>query len=141
MTSKNILFSITEVGVMNIFIHIKNSKGESELITPPLDGTILPGVTRKSILDYCKDEKINAIERKMEMSEFIDLHSKGRLVELFGCGTATLITPISVLNYKNKDYAIDYKGKSGGPLSEKFYKDLSNIQNGLIKHKFQREII
>ena len=141
MISKKFLFSITEVGVMNIMVHIKNDKGESELITAPLDGTILPGVTRQSILDHCKDEKIKAVERKMEMKEFIDLHKKGRIIELFGCGTATLVTPISVLNYKNIDYSIDYNGKSGGPLAEKFYKELSDIQNGFIKHRFQREII
>lgn len=80
---------------MNIFVYWKNEDGEVELITPPLDGTILPGVTRNSILDLAKSlGEFKVTEKVFKIQEVIKAVNEGRLYEIFGSGTAALVSPV-----------------------------------------------
>lgn len=96
---------VTEVGTMNMFVAIKNKEtGQKELITAPLDGTILEGVTRDSILALAR-EKLAAegwavIERKYTMKELAEASEEGRLMEAFGAGTAAIVSPVRKISWK-----------------------------------------
>jgi branched-chain amino acid aminotransferase len=80
---------------MNLFAFWRNENGEDELITPPLDGTILPGITRDSILTLCRELKeFKVTERNFKIQELIKSIEQGRLYEMFGAGTAALVSPI-----------------------------------------------
>jgi branched-chain amino acid aminotransferase len=77
------------VGTMNLFMLWKNERGETELVTPPLDGTILPGVTRDSILTLCRQwNEFKVSERKISMNELVKASNEKRIIEMFGAGTA-----------------------------------------------------
>lgn len=97
---------ITEVGTMNLFLCIKNKEtGQKELITAPLDGTILEGVTRDSILELARERmepkgwKVE--ERYVRMQELADAQAEGRLIEVFGAGTAAIVAPIRKIAWKD----------------------------------------
>jgi len=92
---------IEEAGAMNIFIRINDT-----LITSPTSDRILDGVTRKSILDIAKNEGIDFEVRKITVSEVVEAANNGHLKEMFGAGTAAVISPISGFGYKNKDYKL-----------------------------------
>ena len=92
---------IEEAGAMNIFIRINDT-----LITSPTSDRILDGVTRKSILDIAKNEGIGFEVRKITVSEVVEAANNGHLKEMFGAGTAAVISPISGFGYKNKDYKL-----------------------------------
>ncbi|NEU36462.1 branched chain amino acid aminotransferase, partial [bacterium LRH843] len=78
-----------EAGTMNIFFLIINDDGEKELITPPLNGLILPGVTRISIIQLMEQwNEIKVNQRKITMAEVCKLNSENRILEMFGAGTA-----------------------------------------------------
>ncbi len=105
---------VEEVGTMNIFFRI-----DDDLITPPLEGTILPGITRDSIIKIAKKEKMNVCKRKISIDEVIEAHKDGRLKEVFGSGTAAVISPVGLLSYKGKEYIVnDY---NIGEWSKYFY--------------------
>ncbi|KAI2666319.1 Branched-chain-amino-acid aminotransferase, cytosolic [Labeo rohita] len=108
---------ITEVGTMNLFIYWTTEKGEKELVTPPLDGVILPGVTRQSLLDLAREwELMGALE-------------DGRVLEVFGSGTACVVCPVGSLLYRGQTYQIPTM-KNGPDLAKRFYKELTDIQYG-----------
>ena len=90
---------ITEVGAMNIFILMRNEKEEVELVTPPLtSGTVLPGVTRQSVLDLTSTMSgVRVRERSITLPEVLVASKQGRLMEVFGCGTAAVISPVGGL--------------------------------------------
>lgn len=93
---------ITEAGTMNIFILIKNEEGDPELITPPLNGIILPGITRDSILELAREiSGLKITERVVTMKEFMRLLTKRRILEMFGAGTAAIVSPIASILYKD----------------------------------------
>jgi branched-chain amino acid aminotransferase len=85
---------VTEVGTMNFFVHWTSPEGVDELITAPLDGTILPGVTRNSLLALAKEWGINVSERKFTMTELAQAVKDGRCYEAFGVGTAAVVSPV-----------------------------------------------
>lgn len=98
---------VTEVGTMNLFIAIKNKEtGQKELITAPLDGTILEGVTRDSVLALARERlepKGWAIsERKIRMADVATAAEEGRLIEVFGAGTAAIVSPVRSISYRGK---------------------------------------
>jgi len=95
---------ITEVGAMNLFILLRRSNGSKELVTPPLNkGTILPGVTRRSIIEMCSTwPDLTVSERKITMSEVMSALSEGRLLEMFGSGTAAVVSPVGGLHYEGR---------------------------------------
>jgi branched-chain amino acid aminotransferase len=98
---------LTEVGTMNLFVVIENAKGETELLTPPLEDLILPGVTRDSVLTIAREHIAGKIqvpglpmdgftvsERKMSMPELKRLAKEGKVKEVFGAGTAAIVTSV-----------------------------------------------
>ena len=90
---------------MNLFFVWKNTNGETELITAALDGTILPGVTRDSLMEIAKEiDEIKVTERVYTMEELLTAHKEGRIIECFGTGTAAVIAPVKSLLYKGKNY-------------------------------------
>lgn len=99
---------ITEVGVMNFFVYWINKKGEKELITCPLDGTILPGVMRDSVITLAKEWDVNVIEKDFYIDEVIQAIKEDRLLEAFGTGTAAIICPIKSIHYKGEVFYINF---------------------------------
>jgi len=98
---------VTEVGTMNFFLFWKNEQGEDELITPPLDGTILPGVTRDSILTLCRElDSFKVSERVFKIQEVMKACKENRVYEAFGAGTAAIVSPIQSFIYENETYQI-----------------------------------
>ncbi len=120
---------IEEVGAMNVFFKIGD-----EVITPSLDGSILPGITRDSAIHLLKSWGMKVVERKLAVQELFDAHAEGKLVEAFGTGTAAVISPIGELNWDNK--VIQLTGGKIGELSAKLYETITGIQNGVIKDEF-----
>jgi len=117
----------TEVGSMNFFIYIITPDGRRELVTAPLDGTILPGVTRQSILDLARSwDEFDVAERFPTMPEIRDAAKEGRLIEAFGAGTAAIVSPISCIQYKSEDIEIPATGE----LTQRFFNELLAIQYG-----------
>lgn len=114
---------VEEVGSMNVFFKIGD-----EIITPALNGSILAGITRKSILELLNHWEMPVVERKISMEEIEAAHASGELKEAFGTGTAAVISPISELNWQGKKFIIN-EGKTG-ELSKKLYDTLTGIQLG-----------
>ncbi len=114
---------IEEVGAMNIFFVING-----ELITPMLTGSILPGVTRDTVLALARKWDIKVTERKISIDEVFDAHKSGKLEEIFGSGTAAVISPVGEIKYG--DTVITVGKGSVGSMANKFYKTISDIQYG-----------
>ena len=95
---------ITEVGAMNIFALFRKPDGKLELVTPSLDsGLILPGVTRRSVLELAREwDGIEVSERKLVIGEILNGARDGTLVEMFGTGTAAIVSPIGNIFYRGK---------------------------------------
>jgi branched-chain amino acid aminotransferase len=90
---------IEEAGAMNIFVRINDT-----LVTAPVSDRILDGITRKSIIRIAKDEGIKVEERKISVKELVEAAKNGRLKEMFGAGTAAVVSPISAFGYRDTDY-------------------------------------
>jgi len=105
-----------------------------KLITPPLEGTILPGVTRDSVICLARDWKIKVLERKISIDEIFKTAKEGKLKEAFGSGTAAVISPVGEIYHNHKRIVIN-KGKIG-PLSQKLYDEITGIQYGEKVDKF-----
>jgi branched-chain amino acid aminotransferase len=114
---------IEEVGTMNIFFVIGD-----QVITPPLSGSILPGITRDSVLKITRDWGLNVVERRITIDEVFAANEDGSLKEIFGTGTAAVISPVGSLHYKGKDCLIH--GGTTGPLSQKLFDEIQAIQYG-----------
>ncbi len=114
---------VEEVGSMNIFFVIND-----ELITPMLNGSILPGITRDSVIALAKHWKIKVSERKISIDEVIDAHRSGKLQEIFGSGTAAVISPVGEMKYG--DEIMKVGDAKVGPLANRFFKALTDIQYG-----------
>ena len=117
---------IEEVGAMNIFFVING-----ELITPMLNGSILPGITRDSVIGLAKMWGIKVSERKIGISEVMDVHASGKLDEIFGSGTAAVISPVGEIKYG--DTVITVRDGKVGAMAKRFYKELTDIQYGRTK--------
>jgi len=125
-------YKITEVGTMNLFCLWKNEKGEKELITAPLDGQILPGVTRKSILELCRQwNEFKVSEADWTINQLLKALKDQRVIEMFGAGTAAVVSPVNNVFYGGTDYAIPCKSNAGD-LSNRIMDTLLAIQYGEI---------
>jgi branched-chain amino acid aminotransferase len=119
---------VEEVGTMNIFFVIRG-----ELVTPPLSGSILPGVTRDSVIALAKEWKVPVSERPVEIDEVVRGTADGTLTEAFGTGTAAVISPVGAFSFRGKDARV---GTSGvGPLSRRLYEEITGIQYGEIEDR------
>jgi branched-chain amino acid aminotransferase len=133
---------VTEVGVMNFFVFWTNKQGEKELITCPLDGTILPGVMRDSVITLAKEWGIKVTERHFTIHEILDSLKEDRFHEAFGTGTAAIICPIKEIAFKHQHYSL-FKdpNQNVGELGKKLYDTLLDIQTGVVKHPWSRSIL
>ncbi|VDP13295.1 unnamed protein product [Onchocerca flexuosa] len=131
---------ITEVGSMNIFIYWENEQGDNELITAPLyDGLILPGITRESVLHLARQmHDIKVTERYVQMGEVRRAIKEGRMYEMFGTGTACVVSPVERILYKDPSTGdfeemviptITHKPN----LMQKLYQTVVDIQYGKMK--------
>jgi branched-chain amino acid aminotransferase len=112
---------VEEVGTMNVFFVIGD-----EVVTPELNGSILPGITRKSCIELLRSWGLTVSERKVTIQEIYESNQKGLLKEAFGTGTAAVISPIGELYWDDKKMALS-NGKIG-ELSQKLYDELTGIQ-------------
>ena len=114
---------IEEVGSMNIFFLMGD-----ELITPALNGSILPGVTRDTVIKLAPKWNLKVSERKISIDEILNAHAQGNLKEVFGSGTAAVISPVGEMKYNDQTITIG-EGKVG-PLANKLFKTITSIQYG-----------
>lgn len=120
---------IEEVGTMNAMFVIDN-----KVITAPLQGSVLPGVTRDSIILLLKSWNIDIEERELSIDELMEAARTNRLNEAFGTGTAAVISPIGQLCYKGEEVIIN--DFTTGSLTQKIYDHLTGIQWGLVSDNF-----
>ena len=114
---------IEEVGAMNIFFKIGG-----KVVTPMLNGSILPGITRNSIIHVCKDWGYEVEERRISVDELVAAAKDGTLEEVWGTGTAAVVSPVGKLRYVDDVMTI---GDGGiGELTQKLYDELTGIQWG-----------
>ncbi len=114
---------IEEVGTMNVFFKI-----DGEIITPELNGSILPGITRKSAIELVRSWGYPVVERRLSIEEVAKAYDEGKLEEAFGTGTAAVISPIGVLKWGDK--IMEIGGGEIGELSQRIYDELTSIQWG-----------
>ncbi len=120
---------VEEVGSMNIFFVIND-----ELITPMLNGSILPGITRDSVMQLGRHWGITVTERQISIDEVFEAHKTGQLQEVFGTGTAAVISPVGELKYDDQVITIG-EGKVGA-VSQKLYDALTGIQYRRVEDPF-----
>lgn len=113
---------VEEIGSMNIFFVI-----DGVVTTPALNGSILPGITRKSVLELAGKLGFKTSERAIEIGEIIKGIESGAVSEMFGSGTACVINPVSAVLYKDKEYAVT---KEPGKYAKVFHEYLTGIQHG-----------
>lgn len=120
---------IEEVGSMNIFFVI-----DGKLVTPELNGSILPGITRQSIIQLAQHLGYGVEERKIAIDEVFEAAEDGTLTEIFGTGTAAVIAPVGEIKYQERELTVG-SGKPGA-VTEELYQRYTNIQNGVEEDPF-----
>ena len=120
---------IEEVGAMNIFFKI-----DGKIVTPMLNGSILPGVTRDSVLTLCRSWGMDVEERRLSVTELLEAQKAGKLEECFGTGTAAVISPVGKLRFEDEVMVIN--GGEIGPVSQKIYDTITGIQLGRVEDPF-----
>ncbi len=120
---------VEEVGSMNIFFII-----DGELVTPELQGSILSGITRKSVIELAKSWGLKVSERRIAIQEVADAYDAGKLDEVFGTGTAAVISPVGTLKWGDKVMTIN--DNKIGPVSQKIYDTMTGMQYGKLEDKF-----
>lgn len=120
---------IEEVGSMNVFFKING-----EIVTPKLNGSILAGITRSSVIDLLKHWGLPVSEKRLSIQELYNAYQNGELEEAFGSGTAAVISPIGELKWEDKQMVIN-EGKTG-EISKKVYETITGIQYGHIADPF-----
>ena len=117
---------IEEIGAANAFFVIGD-----EVVTSELNGSILPGITRNSIIALCKEKGIKVSERKISIDELYDAYKAGELKEMFASGTAAIVSPVGELLYKGEKMVIN-NGEIG-PIAKMMYDTIYGIQTGKIE--------
>ncbi len=120
---------VEEVGSMNIFFVI-----DGEVVTPQLLGSVLPGITRKSAIEICKKKGYKVSERKISIEEIAEAYDNGKLDEVFGTGTAAVISPVGHLKWGDK--VMEINNNKIGPVSQMLYDTMTGIQWGKIPDEF-----
>lgn len=115
---------VEEVGAMNIYFVYEGRK----LVTPPLTGSILPGVTRKSVLRLAADLGYEVAEEPVDVHELLAGIRSGYVTEAFGCGTAAVIAPVGKFGFRDEEYIIN--NYQVGPVAARLYQELTDIQFG-----------
>ena len=121
---------IEEVGAMNIYFVYEGNR----IVTPPLTGSILPGITRDSVIKLGRDLGYEVSEELIDVNDMLAAIETGQITEVFGCGTAAVIAPVGEFGYKDKAATIN--NNEVGPVALKLYKELTDIQYGRISDRF-----
>ncbi|TFY62449.1 hypothetical protein EVJ58_g3859 [Rhodofomes roseus] len=134
---------VTEAGAMNFFAVVKQDENNWDVITPPLDGTILPGVTRDSCIALSAAHPsrttlphlpetlhLHAHERTLTMSDLKQWHAEGRLLEAFTVGTAVVVTGVGRIGYDGTDIVLPEHACGRGPVARALYERIVEIQEG-----------
>jgi len=121
---------VEEVGAMNICFVLEGQK----IVTPTLSGSILPGITRDSVIRLGRDLGYEVAEEKIDIEELLTGIESGRVTEIFGCGTAAVIAPVGRLGFRGKDYEVN--NYEVGPVASHLYHELTGIQTGRIEDRF-----
>ncbi len=116
---------IEEIGAANAFFVI-----DGEVVTSPLNGTILPGITRNSIIALCKEKNIPVAEKRLSIDELVQAYKNGALTEMFAAGTAAIVSPVGELLYKDELMIIN--DRKIGPVAQEMYDTIYGIQTGRI---------
>ncbi|KAG8952010.1 hypothetical protein FRC04_005343 [Tulasnella sp. 424] len=135
---------LTEVGTMNLFVVLKRDDGSVELVTPPLEDVILPGVTRDSVLALARDHaagklqlnlpsKLVVSERPITMGEVKEAADSGKLLEVFGSGTAAIVCPVKAIGYLGKDIQIPIGEQGMGPVTKTILDEIVKRQLGVVE--------
>jgi branched-chain amino acid aminotransferase len=133
---------VTEAGTMNLFAVLGDGKGGKELVTAPLDGTILEGVTRDSILGLARErlegkDGWKVSERKFTMAELAGAAEKGRLLEVFGAGTAAVVSPVRKIAWKDQIIMCGLEDHlEAGPIATQMKTWIESIQYGEEEHEW-----
>ena len=121
---------VEEVGAMNICFVYEGQR----IVTPALTGSILPGITRDSLLKLAPKLGYEAGEEKLDVYQVLADIESGKITEVFGCGTAAVISPVGMLFFKGKQYQIN--NNQSGPVSKHLYDELTGIQYGIREDQF-----
>lgn len=133
---------VTEVGTMNMFVALRNKEtGQKELVTAPLDGTILEGVTRDSVLALARErlapEGWLISERKYTMRDLAEASAEGRLIEAFGTGTAAIVSPVRSISWKGQLVNCGLsENEESGEVATKMKNWMEAIQYGDEEHEW-----
>ncbi len=120
---------VEEIGTSNAFFKI-----DGEILTSPLTGTILPGITRDSVLQLLRHWGENVTEKRFTIEEVYEAHAAGKLEEVFATGTAAVISPVGELCWK--DRVVEINNSEIGPISQKLYDEINAIQRGRSADQF-----
>jgi branched-chain amino acid aminotransferase len=120
---------VQEVGTMNIFFVI-----DGEVVTPATDGAILKGITRKNFMTILKDQGYRVSERVVEIDEIVEAYDAGKLEEMFGAGTAAVVSHVSELQYQDKLMTLPpVEDRKVGPMLKKY---IDGLRTGKVEDKF-----
>ena len=131
---------IEEMGGMNLFF-VYQEGGETVVVTPELTGTLLPGITRDSLLQLAREQGFRAEERRITVTEWRTAIAEGRMTEAFACGTAAVITPVGEVKSARGGWTIH--GGQTGPVAARLREVLLNLQHGLAPdtHGWMQKIV
>lgn len=121
---------VEEVGAMNICFVYEGRR----IVTPPLTGSILPGVTRRSVIELGRDLGYEVAEEMVDVHEMMADLKSGKITEVFGCGTAAVIAPVGKFGYQDETIVIN--DNKSGPVAGRLYKELTDIQFGRAPDRF-----
>ena len=119
---------VEEVGAMNIFFKIAGT-----VVTPPLGGSILPGVVRDSAIALLKDWGLPVEERRLPIDEVVEAFHAGEMEEVFGAGTAAVISPVAGMGYKGE--MLQVAGSVPGEVTQRLYDGITGIQYGKLEDR------
>jgi len=137
---------ITEAGAMNFFVVVQRDDGDVDMITPPLDGTILPGLTRASCLELTASHSskktilsglpdtlhLHIHEQPITMAQLAAWSKEGKLLEAFGVGTAVIVAPVGRIGFEGHDILVTVHKEGLGPVGQALWKRIVEIQEGRV---------
>jgi branched-chain amino acid aminotransferase len=124
---------VEEMGGMNLFF-VHGVDSSPQIMTPPLTGTLLPGITRDSLLRLAPELGVKAVEDKISIEQWQDQCASGELTEVFACGTAAVITPVGRVRGKSGEWLIG--DGAPGPVTTRLREELIGIQYGRLPDPF-----
>jgi branched-chain amino acid aminotransferase len=127
---------IEEAGLMNVFFKI-----DGTVITPELNGAILPGITRDSVITLLHDQAVPVEERQLSIDEVIEAARQGSLEEIFATGTAASVAPVASLTFRSE--VLHPSGALPGPVTNTLFEQLTGIQYGRLPdaHQWTKPIL